>query len=75
MAREVLTAQIGELRSFRFHPWFSQVDSAKLIGLAEWVDRDGFADECYYVLTFRDGKIVDMQECPTRRQALRFARR
>jgi hypothetical protein len=70
-----LTAQIEELRPFRLHPRFSQVGSDKLIGLAQWVDRDGFADECYYVLTYRDGKIVDMQECPTHRQALRFARR
>ena len=70
-----MTAPIEERRPFRFHPRFSPVASDKLICLAQWVDRDGFADECYYVLTYRDGKIVDMQECPTRRQALRFARR
>jgi hypothetical protein len=70
-----LKAQIEELRWFRLHPQFTPVRSDRLIGLAEWIDPDGFADECYYVLTYRDGEIVDMQECPTRRQALRFARR
>jgi hypothetical protein len=29
----------------------------------------------YQVLTFRDGKIVDMQGCSSRREAERFARR
>jgi hypothetical protein len=70
-----LRTQIEELRPFRVHQRFSQVGSDKLIGSAQWVAPDGFADECYYVLTYRDGKIVDMQECPTRRQAVRFARR
>ena len=69
-----MTAQIEELRPFRFHQRFSQVGSNRFIGSAQWVDPDGFADECYYVLTYRDGTIVHMQEFPTRRQALRFAR-
>jgi hypothetical protein len=70
-----LRAQLKELRWFRLHPQFFQVSSDKLVGSAQWVDPDGFEDECHYVLTHRDGKIIDMQECPTRRHALRFARR
>jgi len=31
--------------------------------------------ERYQVLTLRDGKIVDMQGCTSRREAERFARR
>ena len=70
-----MKAQIEEQRWSRLHPQFSPVGSDRLIGLAQRIDPDGFADECYYVLTYRDGKIVDMQECPTRHQASRFARR
>ena len=45
-----------------------------VIGSTYWLDDDGRRQERYLVLTLRDGKIVDMQGCKTRRQAERFAR-
>lgn len=47
----------------------------KIIGSTAWTDDDGRRVEHFQVLTIRDGKIVDMQGCKSRREAERFARR
>jgi ketosteroid isomerase-like protein len=47
----------------------------RVIGSAEWIGPDGKRHRRYQVLTFRDGKIVDMQGCSSRREAERFARK
>ena len=54
---------------------FTRAGDDRVITRTEWMDSDGFWDERYTVLTFRGGKIIDMQGCATRRQAERFARR
>jgi len=46
-----------------------------VIGSARWRNREGKPQEWFEVVTFRDGKIVDMQDCRSRREAERFARR
>jgi hypothetical protein len=51
------------------------VGDDRIIGSTVWVDDGGRRSERYQVLTVRDGKIVDMQDCENRRQAERFARR
>jgi hypothetical protein len=56
-------------------PEFTRVGDNKVIGATQWVGGDGRRQERFQVLTLRDGKIVHMQGCPTRRQAERFARR
>ena len=56
-------------------PDFTQVDDETIIGSSYRLADDGRREERYQVLTVRDGKIVDMQGCATRRQAERFARR
>jgi hypothetical protein len=55
-------------------PEFAQVGD-KVIGSTRWLGSDGVRRERYQVLTLRDGKIIDMQGCTSRRQAERFARR
>jgi hypothetical protein len=55
-------------------PEFRQVGE-KIIGSTSWLGADGHRQERFQVLTVRDGKIVDMQGCASRRQAERFARR
>jgi len=47
----------------------------QVIGSTRWFGTDGVRHERYQVLTLRDGKIMDMQGCTSRRQAERFARR
>ena len=56
-------------------PEFTQVGDNKIIGSARWMGDDGRRQERYQVLTLRDGKIIDMQGCASRRKAERFARR
>ena len=56
-------------------PDFTQVGDNKIIGSTEWMDAAGICHERYQVLTLRDGHIVDIQGCASRRQAERFARR
>ena len=55
-------------------PEFVQVGD-KVIGSTRWVGADGRHQERFQVLTIRDGKIVDMQDCATRREAERFVTR
>ena len=56
------------------HPDFVQVGD-KIIGSTQWLGADGGRHERFQVLTVREGKIVDMQGCVSRREAERFARR
>ena len=76
-AREVLNFQIkkwGE-RRLEVQLEFTQVGDEKIIGSTQWTDTDGVRHERFQVLTLRDGKIVDMQGCASRREAERFAPR
>ena len=54
-------------------PEFTQIGD-KIIGSTHWLVADGPRVERYQVLTVREGKIVDLQGCTSRRQAERFAR-
>ena len=56
-------------------PEFTQVGDDKIISSTAWTGEGGHAQERFQVITVRDGKIVDMQGCSSRRQAERFARR
>jgi len=55
-------------------PEFTQVGD-RIIGSTAWLGAGGKRQERYQVLTVREGKIVDMQGCATRREAERVARR
>jgi hypothetical protein len=59
----------------QIQPEYTIVGDDKIIGSTLWMAADGRRQERYQVLTVRDGKIVDMQGCRTRREAERFARR
>jgi hypothetical protein len=59
----------------RVVPEFTEVGDDKVIGSTVWRNERGDRVERYQVITFRDGKIVDMQGCASRREAKRFARR
>ena len=56
-------------------PEFTRVGDDVVIGSSHPPGADGRRQERFLVLTVRDGKIIDMQGCATRRQAERFARR
>jgi hypothetical protein len=56
-------------------PDFVQVGQDTIIGSARWLDADGKPRERYQVIRFREGKIVDLQGCRSRREAGRVARR
>ena len=53
---------------------FVQVADDKVIGSAHWLDSQGRERDAFHVLTVREGKIVDMQGCRSRREAEHFAR-
>ena len=65
----------GGDRRIEVQPEFTQVGDDKIIGSTQWLGADGRRQERFQVLTLRDGKIVDMQGCASRREAERFARR
>jgi hypothetical protein len=54
---------------------FTLVGDDKVISSSTWSDDRGKQVERHQVITFRDGKIVDMQGFSSRREAGRFARR
>jgi ketosteroid isomerase-like protein len=56
-------------------PEFEQIGDDRIIGSSEWMGTDGRRRVRYQVITFRDGKIVDMQGFTSRRSAKRFAGR
>jgi hypothetical protein len=62
-------------RRIEVRPDFTLVGDDIVIGSTQWLGADGRRQERFQVLTVRDGKIVDLQGCRTRRQAERFARR
>jgi ketosteroid isomerase-like protein len=76
-ALEVMQFQIKKRAENRLQvrPEFTQVGADKIIGSSEWMGTSGRRQVRYQVLTFRDGKIVDMQGCTSRREAESFARR
>ena len=59
----------------RVVPEFTEVGADKVIGSTVWRNERGDRIERYQVITFGNGKIVDMQGCSSRREAERFARR
>jgi hypothetical protein len=61
-------------RRIAVQPEFTQIGD-RIIGSTQWLGVDGRRHERFQVLTLRDGKIVDMQGCVSRREAERFARR
>ena len=75
-ARAALAAFLSKRTAARTEvlPKFDIVGD-KIIGSTLWSDRADTRVERFQVLTIRDGKIVDMQGCRTRREAERFARR
>ena len=76
-ALEVMRQQIKKRGDHRLQvrPEFTLVGDDKIIGSSEWMGTDGRRQVRYQVLTLRDGKIVDMQGCGSRREAERFAGR
>lgn|GEM_PF-4409324 len=55
---------------------FARIGADKVIGTAQLRDEDGkLRGRNPVVITFREGKIVDMQGCATRIEAEQFARR
>jgi hypothetical protein len=54
----------------------TQVAEDKVVGSAHWTGADGVPTESNrVVITFRDGKIRDLQECASAAEAEQFARR
>jgi hypothetical protein len=72
-----LQCQIHKRRDERVQvqPQFMQVAKDKIIGATRWIAGDGRHAERFQVITFRDGKITDMQGCTSLHAAERFARR
>ena len=66
------TKKRGE-HNVAFDPELISVSEDVVVGATHWLDDEGKRRERYQVLTVQDGKIVDMQDCKTRRQAERFA--
>jgi len=58
----------------RITPEFTQVGD-KIIASAPWTESGDRFQERFMVFTVRDGKIVDMQGCTSRREAERFVKR
>jgi hypothetical protein len=56
-------------------PEFTQVGDDQVISSSTRSDDQGKQVERYQVITFREGKIADMQGFSSRREAERFARR
>ena len=54
---------------------FEALGDDKVMIFNHWLDADGRQQERFLVITHRDGRIVDMQGCRSRREAERFARR
>lgn len=70
----VLGHQLGSRRErLELRPEFTVLGDT-IIGSTRWLGADGRRHERFQVLTIRDGKIVDMQGCASRRAAERFAR-
>jgi hypothetical protein len=72
-----LQFQIGKRgdRGTAVQPDFTQIGDGIVIASTVLTGDDGRRQERFQVITFRDGKIVDMQGCRSYREAERFARR
>jgi hypothetical protein len=72
-----LSLQIGKRGELplRVEPRFEQVSGDTIIASTSVGGDDARMRERFQVITFRGGKIVDMQGCGSRRAARRFARR
>jgi hypothetical protein len=72
-----LTHQIRKrgAREVEVQPELTEVDGSTIIASTAWLDDEGRRQERFQVLAVRDGKIVDVQGCASRREAERFARR
>jgi hypothetical protein len=70
-----LKFQVQKRGPIEVHPEFEQVRDDKIIGSTRTTGEDGRRAERFQVITFRDGRIIDLQGCKTRREAERFARR
>ena len=57
-----------------FETTLTPVGDDKVIGSWRSVAPDGRRRQRFQVVTFRAGKIIDMQDCSSRRQAGRVAR-
>lgn len=62
-------------RRVEVQPELTRAGDDVIIGSTHWLGAEGRRQERYQVLTVRGHKIVDMQDCASRRQAERFARR
>jgi len=62
-------------RPVNVRPEFEVVGEDTIIGSTEWLADDGRREERYQVLKIRGEKIVDIQGCTSRREAVRVARR
>jgi hypothetical protein len=71
-----LTHQIRKRarRPIEIQPEFFQLGD-RIVGSTRWLGADGRRQERFQVFTIRDGRIVDIQGCASRRQAERLARR
>jgi ketosteroid isomerase-like protein len=76
-ASEVMRHQIRERRDDRpqIRPEFTQVGDDTIIGSSEWMRTDGRRRVRYQALRLRDGEIVGIQGCSSRREADRLASR
>jgi ketosteroid isomerase-like protein len=74
-ARQALLVQFSKRRALgaAIQPEFTQIGD-RIIGSTRWTTPDGRAEERFQVLTIRDGQIVDIQGCESRRDAERFAK-
>jgi hypothetical protein len=72
-----LQLQIEKQRRGRLalRPDFRWIGDDKIIASTRWTGEDGHNVARFQVITIRNGKIVDMQGCASRRSAERFARR
>ena len=61
-------------RGVGVQPEFTLVGDDRVIGSTRRLDADGETHERFQVITFRDGRITDMQGCRSRGEAERFAR-
>jgi hypothetical protein len=70
-----LTFQIRKRgdRRVDVQPEYTRVGDDVIVGSTEWLGANGRRQERFQVLTIRDGKIIDMQGCASRRQAERLA--
>jgi hypothetical protein len=62
-------------RRIEVQPEYRQVGEDTIVGSTRWTGAHGRRQERFQVITFRDGKITDVQGCASMRAAERFARR